>query len=145
MNGTSSCASSSGLNFLVVFSRISPKPCIMKVRCYVELGAHGHDHPGSATEYTVWASSQGVFLGWINTPERMKSRKTSHLCDELHTGRRIRYGGLDVCKLFLLGALFPPVLPVRNKAKKMYILLTVSSLISVDFPAPLGPMIPTRL
>lgn len=80
-----------------------------------------------------------------------------YLCDVLHAEIHIRHAMLDVCRLFLPEERSRPIShpkPPRQshsphtdvlKSSSFFLKLTVKSLINVDFPAPFGPMMPTRL
>ena len=60
--------------------------------------------------------------------------------------KHTRFAGKGVCKPFLFGVLFRPARCLSgDDFRGVYKRRTVRSLMSVDFPAPLGPIIPTRL
>ncbi len=63
----------------------------------------------------------------------------------LRVEKRSLHEGQDVCKQFLLEVQFRPEAGLAWQDTLGRRRHTVRSLIKVDFPAPLGPTIPTRL
>lgn len=77
-----------------------------------------------------------------------ETQKTTDRCDGLHAAIRNRPEVLGACTLYLVEGLFLPE-QIGDRSQVNIICgarsRTVSSLIKVDFPAPLGPIMPTRL
>lgn len=66
-------------------------------------------------------------------------------CGELRAETHIPYAATGVCTRNLLAAPSPPKKVQPDAERLGETARTVSNFTSVDLPAPLGPMIPTRL
>jgi hypothetical protein len=108
---------------------------------------HDHCHLGIAIEYTELVSSLGGALegGKLGMSKEI-DRRRAYQYDASHAAKHTQFVGKGACNMFLFGVLFHPAQCLSDDGiRNVHGRRTVRSLMSVDFPAPLGPTIPTRL
>ena len=111
-----------------------------------DTGTHDRGRPGIATGCIELASSLD---GAMNRGDWEKVREVDHKRTDQYGASRVvkhtQFVRTGVYILFLFEAEFHPAQILVMVHKNAQQTRTVRSLMSVDFPAPLGPIIPTRL
>lgn len=117
------------------------------MRCAQGSFAYDHGRLGIAIGCNQWGSFQDDVLRYVlSSRPFITVRIFAHRCDVLHAAIHIQHEVRGVCipslpaELFLPGKMVSVTIRPQENG-----LPTVRSLMSVDFPAPLGPITPTRL